>query len=654
MQLNVDNIEIPSVPKIEEKPTIPISQILSDSNTTIENILNYPTILDEINSKNEELLKYFQKDKIKILIDFIIKEQEEDNFEKGHKFPFLCCEIFKSGKDELLNKFFVNENNKENENFELLDYLLSFLQNKNESKKKLNNILCGYFSSVIESLLNYNPNSFLEYIYLKRKDVLNIMAHCYDDSIMDLLSQLLFIENFYKNNDKNKLSETNKNEFNKIRYDILIDIFKNIKIDMDNEELNSIYCFITKFFSNSNIDQLKEAFKKVIINRFAMKNLIYNTIYNSDLINYLDNDLLKIENKRKNFIIIIDIIIFLLKTIKYLSLEIPSCSSSNDKKSNIKHTKISQEIFNILERLIKVNFIKRNSKDSKILSSFDEYSFIPLGEYKIKIIELISSLIPYFSNISKYFDEIIIKTNFFKTAFEYLFEYECNNLYQEQFLNLFKVLLIHSPEHDMLINHLIKDIKLFEIIKEHIIDSENSKFKFNNEISTPISRGYKAFLINLSYKLNIAMGGEPIGQNLNGSFEFRHYKSANEEYKFSFNFGNDININVNNNEKVDNLNNKIIELLYNECMEKYATEDWNIFYKNNILDLIKQYANKEWPIKKEGNICDFLFEEKKEDNSNHDNKKLIENEINSEENNLNNKINEEENTPKNEENQKTE
>ena len=166
-----DNIEIPSDPIIEEKPKIPLSQILSDANTTIENILNYPTILDEFNSKNEELLKYFQKDKIKILIDFIIKEPEEDNFEKGHKFPFLCCELFKSGNDELLNQFFFEDNNKENENFELLDYLLSFLLNKNESKKKLNNILCGYFSSVIESLLNYNPNSFLEYIYLKRKDV---------------------------------------------------------------------------------------------------------------------------------------------------------------------------------------------------------------------------------------------------------------------------------------------------------------------------------------------------------------------------------------------------------------------------------------------------------------------------------------------------
>ena len=110
MQLNIDNIEIPSEPIIQEKPKIPISQILSDENITIENILNYPTILDEFNSKNEELLKYFQKDKIKILIDFIIKEPEEDNFEKGHKFPFLCCEIFKSGNDELLNQFFFDKN----------------------------------------------------------------------------------------------------------------------------------------------------------------------------------------------------------------------------------------------------------------------------------------------------------------------------------------------------------------------------------------------------------------------------------------------------------------------------------------------------------------------------------------------------------------
>ena len=35
-------------------------KILSDENLTIESILNYPTLLDELSSKNEELLKFFQ------------------------------------------------------------------------------------------------------------------------------------------------------------------------------------------------------------------------------------------------------------------------------------------------------------------------------------------------------------------------------------------------------------------------------------------------------------------------------------------------------------------------------------------------------------------------------------------------------------------
>ena len=299
MLIDIDNIEIPSLPEIKEQTTISITKILSDENLTIESILNYPTLLDELSSKNEELLKFFQKDKIKLLIDYIIKEPEEDNFEKGHKYPFLCCQIFKQNIDEILIQFFNND-----DNFELLDYLLSFLPNKKEDIKKLNSILCEYFSSVIESLLIFNPKEFLLYIYSKRKDVLNIMSQFYNESILDILSKILYYENYFIKNDKLKLDDKSKNEFNKKRYDILIDIFKNIKMDMDNEELKAIYFFINKFFSNSNIDKLKDIFKKVIDNRYAMKNLIYNALYNTDLINYLDNDFNKIENKRKNFIII--------------------------------------------------------------------------------------------------------------------------------------------------------------------------------------------------------------------------------------------------------------------------------------------------------------------------------------------------------------
>ena len=646
MLIDIDNIEIPSLPEIKEQTTISITKILSDENLTIESILNYPTLLDELSSKNEELLKFFQKDKIKLLIDYIIKEPEEDNFEKGHKYPFLCCQIFKQNIDEILIQFFNND-----DNFELLDYLLSFLPNKKEDIKKLNSILCGYFSSVIESLLIFNPKEFLLYIYSKRKDVLNIMSQFYNESILDILSKILYYENYFIKNDKLKLDDKSKNEFNKKRYDILIDIFKNIKMDMDNEELKAIFFFINKFFSNSNIDKLKDTFKKVIDNRYAMKNLIYNALYNTDLINYLDNDFNKIENKRKNFIIIIDIIIFLLKNIKFIKIDIPSCNSINDKKANIKHTKISQEIFNILERLIKVNFNKSNSKEKKILTSFNDYSFIPLGEYKIKIITFISHLIPYFSKIGKYFDEIIIKTNFFKFGFEYIFEYEWNNLYQEEFLNLMKMLLIYPSQHELLINHLFQDIKLFELIKNNFINNDNNKFNFNNNISSPISRGYKAFLINLCYKLNTSFGESPIGQNINGSFEFRHNDNNNKGIFGNFNLENNIYLDTNNpfhtNDNFENIvNDNLIDDEYmNKYLEKNLIEEWNIFYKNNILSLIKQYANKDWPKKNERNIYDFLFEEIDDNNIN--NNDFVE-KIKSDEKNILDTIKENENNSINE------
>ena len=152
------------------------------------------------------------------------------------------------------------------------------------------------------------------------------------------------------------------------------------------------------------------------------------------------------------------------------------------------------------------------------------------------------------------------------------------------------------------------------------------------------------------------MGGVPIGQNVNGSFEFRHNKDFLEENKYTFNVGNIINIDANSNNNNENANNTnykiIIEEFNNELLEKYATEEWNNFYKNNVLDLINQYANKEWPIIKEGNMSDFLFEENKDENST-DKEKLNE-KIISDENNLTNPVKEEGNISKNEENIKTE
>ena len=167
-------------------------------------------------------------------------------------------------------------------------------------------------------------------------------------------------------------------------------------------------------------------------------------------------------------------------------------------------------------------------------------------------------------------------------------------------------------------NNFLIYLKIFDLIKKSLLDEENNKFKFNNDIANNISRGYKAFLINLCYKINCSIGEPPIRQNINGSFEFRHVKNNNNDNNFVF--GNMININIywNFNDINNNNENILIDDNNIKVMEKYLNKDWNVFYKNNVLDLIKQYCDDDWPSKKKDNIFDYLFEdnEKKKNNDN--------------------------------------
>ena len=218
-----------------------------------------------------------------------------------------------------------------------------------------------------------------------------------------------------------------------------------------------------------------------------------------------------------------------------------------------------------------------------------------------------------------------------------------------------KMLLIYPSQHELLINHLFQNIKLFELIKNNFINNDNNKFNFNNNISSPISRGYKAFLINLCYKLNTSFGESPIGQNINGSFEFRHNDNNNKGIFGNFNLENNIYLDTNNpfhtNDNFENIvNDNLIDDEYmNKYLEKNLIEEWNIFYKNNILSLIKQYANKDWPKKNERNIYDFLFEEIDDNNIN--NNDFVE-KIKSDEKNILDTIKENEENEKNSINEK--
>ena len=493
---------------------------------------------------------------------------------------------------------------------ELLDYFFKFLEE--DEDKKLNYVLCGYFSSLVINLLTVNPEAFLKYVYTERKDVLDKMVtHCYRKSISDTLSKLLHFENYLQN--APPLDEETKKDMEDTRNYLFTDIFKKIGVDMDNEDLNSIYFLITGLFDTTNINEEKDIFKVIIENRPIMKALITKPFFNLDLISFTPDNYEKIANRRRNFGIIIDLILFFLTNIKKLKLEMPT--SISDSKLTITHTKLSDEIFNNLGNLIKNNFNKRNNEEKPILQSFNETMLKPLGEYKIKIVDLLCNLVPYFKNISKFYDEILIESEFFKNAFDYLIQYEWNNIYQESLLSLLDSLLNEANDHQLIQEHLFNTLNLFELIKKHT--NKEEKIKLSEEAST-ISHGYYSFFISLSYKINTVIGGKPIVVDdkplKQGSFAFIAKVPEEGDKKAAANLlygGDELDNNENNEEKEEKKCNY-------DLMQKYINDDWCEYFGLNIEDVIKQYEDKDWPEQEKKKDEEMPFAKASEDNNHED------------------------------------
>ena len=109
-------------------PSESITKKLKDPNTTLEDLLKEDELLQELKSQNNDLINFFNKEKIKQMLNYITKEQEDDKL-KGYKFPFVCSQIFGLEIDNIMKYFFIT--NKEMQELENKDN-----QNNNEIQKE--------------------------------------------------------------------------------------------------------------------------------------------------------------------------------------------------------------------------------------------------------------------------------------------------------------------------------------------------------------------------------------------------------------------------------------------------------------------------------------------------------------------------------------
>lgn len=84
-----------------------IEDLLNSKGCTVEKLLDDDDCLQELKNFNKKLIKFFDHDKLKVLIDYItVMPADDDGHERGHKFPFIAGEIFNCEINEILDKFF--------------------------------------------------------------------------------------------------------------------------------------------------------------------------------------------------------------------------------------------------------------------------------------------------------------------------------------------------------------------------------------------------------------------------------------------------------------------------------------------------------------------------------------------------------------------
>ena len=605
-----------------------IEEKLSKNDITLEDFLDEDDIVFNLKLENKKLMKYFNREIIKKLIKYITIEYENDDLIYGHKYPFIAYNILYADihlisdyfvyteKDYFeKNKFKLNDNqNKEEENeetnciiidddienekednniekiqkeniennqcnennFELLDYLLNFIMNDNTN---LNNVLSGYFSNIMMKLIDKYTNKILKYLYLKRKDVLEkIMKHSNNKAISELAIKILKLKNLIFNLEEEKKEEE---EIYNYRNLLIQNYIKDISIENNNND-SDIKC--------SLLMELIE--DKIILILFMENEEIYNHIFELLSFEINSNDTDEISNCYSS---IMNLLIKIIEQIEIKQIPLPNNFDIN--KNNF-----SDNLLKILDKII-INFAER--KNTKIIPSQFDKPYKSLGIINQKIMELFILLLNYFQEIPEKFDEIIINNNFIKKSLNFFFIYEWNNIYQNTFVKFIKSYIDNEVLHEKLTYYLFDELEIQESFENFLLGKSSFIFKSGNKIKNAIY----PHIIEIIYKINSIIGNKIFIDDLNsknkkeGEFNFNKNDNSNKNQIFNlnidkiFNNNGDININI----KEEKKENKI--KINNETIKKILQKKeygWESLINDIVSPTIKQYEMnlcKEEPIK---------------------------------------------------------
>ena len=486
-------------------------------------------------------------------------------------------------------------------NNEYLDLLLNFVMN---DKPELNYVLSGYFANVMITLINNYPSQILKYLYLQRKDAIKkILKHSNQKAFAILAVKIINLESYIVSNNS---VETNVVQLISSNIDyrngLIGEMVKSINLEGYIGEDGII---------DYGVDiEAKFAFLKEIINEnteivdYLIKtNDVYTHIFdilNTDLYNNNENNTDNVnEDKNYNnkyFIygLFIDLITKLLKTaINKDRITYPTISLVNYINKEKNEITFNENIVKTLSKIIKSNFLP---KKNLIVEKDSTISYEGLGILSIRIVELIKEVINFMKEIPNQFDNILIRNNFWQKSIDYFFKYQWNNIYHNQFVELFNIYLLNEKKHKTLTDYLFNNLKLHELLidylnqdkeKENKDKNPKQKTKFSFKSGNSTTSGIYPHVIDLIYKIQSIRGLEIFTREEKTNLKIKNYG----EFEFS----------------KDEKSNKLIQKLnisenINNLLKD--SKEWNKTTNEIVLPIIRVY---------EGQLC--KKEEKKSDDS---------------------------------------
>ena len=213
-----------------------LEQKLIDIKFPLDDYLNDNEAIQCYKDMKNNAKRFFDKQKIKLLIKYITEEPKKENYLKGHKCPYVASEMLKSDC-EYVQDLFVLSNKEYNEKYKI-------------EQKDVKSIDKGkYINLVPAPILNYNynlkndnnnnENKDNNDKNIEKKDIINEKEEVNKNIInqKDNSNNNIENKNDTNNNDKNKDDKNNNQEnINNVKEENINQTIEENKIEKDNNK----------------------------------------------------------------------------------------------------------------------------------------------------------------------------------------------------------------------------------------------------------------------------------------------------------------------------------------------------------------------------------------------------------------------------------